>query len=68
MVSQFSFVLEPTKVVLLLAKVLLLNFQKLVASAKVISKVCELTVTKVIIEKSRGEGSLMEQDTIENVS
>ena len=24
--------------------------------------------TKVIIEKSRGEGSLMEQDTIENVS
>ena len=23
---------------------------------------------KVIIEKSRGEGSLMEQDTIENVS
>jgi hypothetical protein len=25
-------------------------------------------LTKVIIEKSRGEGSLMEQDTIENVS
>ena len=25
------------------------------------------TVPKVIIEKSRGEGSLMEQDTIENV-
>ena len=25
-------------------------------------------VSKVIIEKSRGEGSLMEQDTIENVS
>ena len=24
--------------------------------------------SKVIIEKSRGEGSLMEQDTIENVS
>ena len=24
--------------------------------------------TKVIIEESRGEGSLMEQDTIENVS
>ena len=23
---------------------------------------------KVVIEKSRGEGSLMEQDTIENVS
>ena len=27
-----------------------------------------LVLTKVIIEKSRGEGSLMEQDTIENVS
>ena len=26
------------------------------------------TGVKVIIEKSRGEGSLMEQDTIENVS
>ena len=25
-------------------------------------------ITKVIIEKSRGEESLMEQDTIENVS
>ena len=28
----------------------------------------ELTVPKVIIEKSLGEGSLVEQDTIENVS
>ena len=28
----------------------------------------EMPVSKVIIEKSRGEGSLMEQDTIENVS
>ena len=27
-----------------------------------------LLENKVIIEKSRGEGSLMEQDTIENVS
>ena len=27
-----------------------------------------IAVTKVIIEKSHGEGSLMEQDTIENVS
>ena len=27
-----------------------------------------LYVSKVIIEKSRGKGSLMEQDTIENVS
>ena len=26
------------------------------------------TMAKVIIEKSRSEGSLMEQDTIENVS
>ena len=29
--------------------------------------ICRYAV-KVIIEKSRGEGSLMEQDTIENVS
>ena len=27
-----------------------------------------IPVSKVIIEKSRGEGSLMEQDTIKNVS
>ena len=27
-----------------------------------------MTMTKVIIEKSRGERSLIEQDTIENVS
>ena len=36
----------------------------------IVSNALALTVmqSKVIIEKSRGEGSLMEQDTIENVS
>ena len=36
----------------------------------IFSNALALTVmqSKVIIEKSRGEGSLMEQDTIENVS
>ena len=29
---------------------------------------CESPASKVIIEKSRGEGALMEQDAIENVS
>ena len=30
--------------------------------------VANVSSSKVIIEKSHGEGSLMEQDTIENVS
>ena len=33
-----------------------------------ISYLIGMILTKVIIEKSRNEGSLMEQDTIENVS
>ena len=39
-----------------------LNFNSGIQNFKSLSK------SKVIIEKSRGEGSLMEQDTIENVS
>ena len=31
-------------------------------------KIATFFVPKVIIEKSRGEGSLMDQDTVENVS
>ena len=40
----------------------------LVLQVEVVPEESRLPETKVIIEKSRGEGSPMEQDTIENVS
>ena len=46
-----------------------LSFLKeLVTNSNLLLPDSKLYLHKVIIKKSRGEGSLMEQDTIENVS